>query len=35
LDREYDGKLIRDPGRAMNPAFLEKLNEAYTVVKSF
>ena len=33
LKREYEGKLIRDPGRAMNPEFLEKLNQAYAVAQ--
>lgn len=29
LDRENRDKLIREPGRAMNPDFLRDLNEAY------
>lgn len=31
--RENEGKLITDPGRAMNSEFLEKLNNAYDVVQ--
>jgi thymidylate kinase len=33
LERENEGKLITDPGRAMNPEFLDKLNTAYGTVK--
>lgn len=33
LERENQGKLITDPGRAMNPYFLGKLNSAYDSAK--
>ena len=33
LQRENDHKLIDQPGRAMNPEFLQKLNDAYTATK--
>ena len=33
LDRENSDKLIDDPGRAMNPAFLNDLNQAYEATK--
>lgn len=32
MKREHAHTLIDDPGRAMNPDFLEKLNNAYTAV---
>ena len=34
LDREYRDKLITEPGIAMNPSFLEELNESYERVLS-
>ena len=34
LEREYQGKLIYEAGRAMNPQFLSKLNDAYSLVKN-
>ena len=33
LAREEGDKLIREPGRAMNPDFLSKLNDAYDEIK--
>jgi thymidylate kinase len=32
LERENQNKLIEEPGRAMNPGFLEELNDAYARV---
>ena len=33
LERENRDKLIEEPGQAMNPTFLEKLNEAYRTIR--
>ena len=33
LDRENADKLIAEPGRAMNPEFLDRLNQAYSEVR--
>lgn len=34
MDRENQDKLISEPGRTMNPEFLDKLNQAYTEVRN-
>ena len=33
MEREYADKLIDEPGRAMNPGFLDSLNRAYSQVR--
>ena len=33
MERENRDKLISEPGRAMNPEFLERLNQAYQLVR--
>ena len=33
LEREHRDKLIEEPGRAMNPSFIAKLNDAYDSVE--
>ena len=34
MRRENSGKLIKEPGQAMNPAFLDELNDAYDEVQA-
>ena len=35
MDRENEDKLISEPGRAMNPEFLDGLNQSYRQVRDF